>query len=172
MSRTRRWNSVPQHRRVSASVARASKPDLAALEKDLIAQALEHTGGNRSRAARLLGLTRRHPALSPEEVFARLNRRPMVMAASHDRFSPAISRGAKERCEHAYRNTGTVRPTTTNSPCSMVPLSVPRWPAAMTADCRPDHKSRSARRCSGSASTPIRAYGGRGPRNTPMTRLR
>ena len=32
--------------------------DLAALEKDLIAQALEHTGGNRSRAARLLGLTR------------------------------------------------------------------------------------------------------------------
>jgi DNA-binding NtrC family response regulator len=32
--------------------------DLTELEKDLIAQALEHTGGNRSRAARLLGLTR------------------------------------------------------------------------------------------------------------------
>ena len=32
--------------------------NLAALEKDLITQALERTGGNRSRAARLLGLTR------------------------------------------------------------------------------------------------------------------
>lgn len=32
--------------------------DLAELEKDLIAQALKRTGGNRSRAARLLGLTR------------------------------------------------------------------------------------------------------------------
>ena len=32
--------------------------NLAELEKDLIAQALERTGGNRSRAARLLGLTR------------------------------------------------------------------------------------------------------------------
>ena len=32
--------------------------DLTELEKDLIAQALERTGDNRSRAARLLGLTR------------------------------------------------------------------------------------------------------------------
>ncbi len=32
--------------------------DLQAVEKDLLAQALERTGGNRTRAAALLGLTR------------------------------------------------------------------------------------------------------------------
>lgn len=43
----------------TASVALPSTGlDLAELEKDLITQALARTGGNRSRAARLLGLTR------------------------------------------------------------------------------------------------------------------
>ena len=56
--------NLPPEYRASVQPARrlVSLPndglDLTELEKDLIAQALERTGGNRSRAARLLGLTR------------------------------------------------------------------------------------------------------------------